>query len=78
MSDAEPDVTEFLQRISWSILAGLMWLFINMTAGIFSGWLFFQTKPTIGNILFYLWMVVSLVALLWFYYRTWKRKFPHG
>lgn len=73
MSDVEPEVRDFLQRIMWSIFAGLVWLFTNMTAGIFSGWLFFRQSPTIGNIIFYIWLLLSLLALLWFYYRTWKK-----
>lgn len=78
MDDKETDVSDFLQRIVWSFGAGLLWLFVNMTAGIYGGWLFFNHKPTVGNIIFYCWMIVSLGFLLRFLYRTWKKKFPHG
>lgn len=78
MDDKETDVQDFLQRIVWSFFVGLVWLFINMTAGIFGGWLFFEHMPGIGNIIFYVWLLVSLAALLLFLYRTWKKKFPHG
>lgn len=78
MENEETDVQDFLQRIVWSISAGLVWLLINMTAGIFGGWLFFDNRPTIGNIIFYCWMVISMAALLRFLYRTWNKKFPHG
>ena len=78
MDNNETDVQDFLQRIVWSFFVFLVWLFINMTAGIFGGWLFFEHRPTIGNIIFYIWMIASLAALLWFLHRTWKKKFPHG
>lgn len=78
MSSMEEDVKDFLQRIVWSISAGLIWLLINMTAGIFGGWLFFKDRPSAGNIIFYIWMIVSLAFLLRFYYRTWSKRFPHG
>jgi membrane protein DedA with SNARE-associated domain len=74
----ETDVQDFLQRIAWSFLSGLIWLFINMTAGIFGGWLFFEHSPTLGNIIFYAWMLLSLAFLLRILYKTWNRKFPHG
>jgi hypothetical protein len=72
MSNMEPNVQEFLQRVMWSIFIGLVWLFINMTAGIFGGWLFFEVRPTVGNIIFYVWLVASLAGLLWLLYRMWR------
>ena len=74
----EPEVRDFLKRIMFSIGAGLIWLFINMTTGIFAGWLFFRNSPTKGNWVFYAWMVISLAVLLWFYHRLWSKRFPHG
>ena len=74
----EPEVRDFLKRIMFSIGAGLVFLLINMTAGIFGGWLFFETSPTTGNIVFYVWLAISLSLLLWLYYRLWSKRFPHG
>lgn len=74
----EPEVQDFLRRVMFSIGAGLLWLFINMTMGIFAGWLFFRNSPTKGNIVFYAWMVISFGLLLWIYYKLWSKRFPHG
>ena len=74
----ETDVQDFLQRIARSFLAGAVCLFINMTAGIYGGWFFFTNSPTAGNIIFYLWLILSVTALLWYLYKTWSKKFPHG
>ena len=74
MSNMEPEVKEFLARISLSIFAGLMWLFINVSIGIFGGWLFFYDQPTTGNYIFYVWLLISLGLLIWVYIRLWKDK----
>ena len=74
----EPEAQDFLKRIMFTIGVGLVWLFINMTAGIFAGWLFFRTSPTKGNWAFYIWMITSFAALLWVYYKLWRKRFPHG
>lgn len=78
MSSIEPEVKDFLKRILWSFFFGLFWLMLNMTLGIYFGLLFIDEKITIGNILFYIFSASSLSLLIWFYYKTWKKKFPHG
>ena len=74
----EPDTKDFLKKIIQSVFVGLSWMFVNMTAGIYFGLLFVYDSISIGNIIFYIFFVVSLAFLVWFYYKTWKRKFPHG
>ncbi|MBE7173867.1 MAG: hypothetical protein INR73_25055 [Williamsia sp.] len=69
----EPEVRDFLKRIMFSIGAGLAWLFINITAGIFGGWFFFHDSPTKGNWVFYAWFLLSLGLLLRIYYRLWSK-----
>lgn len=68
----ERDVSKFLKQVVQSLTAGLVWLFINMSAGIFGGWMFFLDRPTLGNYIFYVWLIASFALLLRFYYRTWK------
>lgn len=78
MSNMEPEVRDFLKRIVLSFFLGLCWLFINMTVGIFFGWMFFEGRPGLGNWLFYGFMAGSLVLFLRWQFRIWKKKFPHG
>jgi hypothetical protein len=78
MSSMEPEVKDFLRRILWTFFFGLFWLMINMTLGIYFDLLFIRDGISIGNIVFYLFSLISLVALISFYYKTWKKKFPHG
>jgi hypothetical protein len=74
----EPEVKDFLKRIVSSVFMGFFWLMLNMTLGIYFGLLFIQKKISIGNIIFYLFFFASLAFLIRFYFRTWKKKFPHG
>jgi hypothetical protein len=78
MSGLEPEVQDFLKRIVSSLFLGLFWLMLNMTLGIYFGLLFVNRKISTGNIIFYIFLLGSLFLLIRFYYRTWKKKFPHG
>ena len=77
-SGMEPDVKDFLQRVVWSISAGMLYLIINTTMGIWGGWLFFYETPTLGNYIFYAWLLFSTIVLIRLLIRWWKKKFPHG
>lgn len=62
----------------WSLSSGLIWLFINIGLGIYNGWMIPEGKISLVNIIFYVWAVLSLGALIWVNYKIWKEKFPHG
>jgi ABC-type spermidine/putrescine transport system permease subunit II len=74
----EPELKDFLKKIIQSVFIGLAWMTVNMIAGIFLGWMFVGDRLTGGNIIFYLFLVSSLILLVRFYFRIWKKKFPHG
>jgi len=74
----EDDAAEFLKRVVWSLSSGLLWLIINLGVGIYAGWMVPENGITLGNIIFYLWMLISLGVLIWINYKIWKKKFPHG
>lgn len=78
MDMMEPEVKDFLKKVLQSVFTLLLWMIINMVAGIYFGLLFINDKISIGNILFYLFLIISLLWLIRFYYRIWKNKFPHG
>lgn len=69
----DPEVAKYFKKILNSIFAGLMWLFINITAGIYFELAYNISYPTIVHVLFYVWLAVSLALLLWYYYRVWGR-----
>jgi len=78
MSQVEPEVKDFLKRVVLTVFFGLLWMMLNMTLGLYFGLLFIDDRISVGNIIFYLFAAISLALLIWFYYKTWKKKFPHG
>jgi len=70
----EPEVKEFLARISMSLGIGVLWLSINSTAGIMFDLAFIHNHVTIGNIIFYIWFVASIVIMIRLYMRLWRNK----
>jgi FtsH-binding integral membrane protein len=74
----EDDARDFLKRIVWSLSLGLLWLVTTIGIGAYNQLLVPDHGLTTGNIIFYIWMAASLVALIWVNIRIWKKKFPHG
>jgi len=69
----EPGVRAYLIRILNTISVSLLWFTINTTAGIMYDYAFIHEKATMGNIIFYAWFIISLVAFLWYIIRLWKK-----
>ena len=70
----EEDAKQFLLRVVRSLTAAMLWLIINMTLGIYLGLLLFDNVPSTGNIIFYLWFVLSIGLLIRYLIRTWWPK----
>ena len=68
----EDDVREFLVKIMQSISMGLVWLLANMSIGIYFGFAFFEGIPTIGNYVYYIAFLASLIALIIYLRKKWK------
>ena len=75
MSKMENDAKDFLLRIVRTLTAGMLWLIINVFAGIYMGWMFFYRTPTTGNYIYYAWLVGSLVFFLLYIRKIWSRPF---
>ena len=74
MSGMEPEAQEFLKRIVQTVSVGMLFLLLHMTFGLYLNWAFFENKPRIGNIIYYIVFLASLAGLIYFYYRLWKGK----
>jgi hypothetical protein len=72
MSEPNPDVRPFLKRVMYTMTAGLVWLGINTTFGIMKEYGFIREKISAGNIVFYTWLLLSFIALIWYFRRMWK------
>ncbi len=69
----EPDAKKYLLKVLHSLAYGLLWLALNVLGGLYWGYAIIEKKLSIPNVLFFCWFVLSLLALLYYYYRTWKK-----
>jgi len=69
----DPEVSRYFKKIINSLFTGLMWLFINITAGIYFELAYSKRYPAYVHILFFVWLAMSLVLLLWYYYKVWSK-----
>lgn len=69
----EPGVREYLIRILNTLSLALVWMAIDSTAGIMYGLAFVNGHITLGNVLFYIWFVLSLGTYLWWVIRLWSK-----
>ena len=74
----EPEIKDFLRRIVATIVLGLLWLMVIMTLGFYFDLLPIYGRVRIGNVIFYLFLLVSGFFHFRWLYRTWRKKFPHG
>lgn len=74
MSGIEPETRDFLKRIIQTVSMGMLFLLVHMTVGIYFNWAFFEGTIRTGNIIYYLFLIASLTALVYYYYRMWKGK----
>jgi ABC-type long-subunit fatty acid transport system fused permease/ATPase subunit len=74
MSEMEPEVVAFLQKIVWSLSAIMVWMMINILFGIKWGYAFFENGHTPGSIIFYLWIIISFFLLIRLYQKFWSQK----
>ncbi|HVT84813.1 MAG TPA: hypothetical protein VHD35_06405 [Chitinophagaceae bacterium] len=68
----DPEIKKYFRKILYSFSFGLLWLAANVTAGIYFKLAYRSEQPLLVNILFYIFLFVSLFLLLRYYYRVWK------
>ncbi len=71
-SEMEPEIKRFLWKIVKGISITLLWLLMNILLGLWLEWAFFYGRLNIFNILYYLWVLISLPALIYYVIRLWK------
>lgn len=69
----EPDLFAFLKKIVQSILITIIWLGITMTAAIRGDNGFIGDEVTVGNILFYVWLLASMTFVIYLLKRVWRK-----
>jgi hypothetical protein len=69
----EPEAKKYLLKVLHSLSFGLLWLALNVLGGLYWGYAIIEEKLSLSNILYFTWFVASLVALLYCYYRIWRK-----
>ena len=70
----EDDAKRFLRKIVSTLSVAILWMLINMTWGIYLGWMIVEDHVRTGNILFYAWFVISLGLMLFYFSKLWGTK----
>ena len=70
----DPDIKRYFKKIISSFSWGVLWLLGSFTAGIYFKLAFRTATPLLYTVIFYILFIISLLALLRFYYRTWKKE----
>lgn len=70
----EPEVAAFLKRILTTIGIVLFWMGVNSTVGIMFGYAFIEDKIKLGNILFYIWLVIGSPLIFILLRKMWSEK----
>jgi hypothetical protein len=70
----DPDVKKFLLKVLNSVSLVLLWMMASATAGIYFELGYTNGKPLIYTILFYAGMSISLLLLVRYLYKTWKKE----
>jgi hypothetical protein len=70
----EPEVKDFLKRILQTVSMGMLFLIVHMTFGLYLNWGFYEEKISVGNVIYYIFFVLSLVGLLLYYNKLWKSR----
>jgi hypothetical protein len=62
----EPEIRKFLAVIVQCISMGLLWMLLNTLFGIKLGLLFLDEEVTVWHGVYYLCLLASFVALVWY------------
>ncbi|MBS1747414.1 MAG: hypothetical protein JST21_14700 [Bacteroidetes bacterium] len=73
----EPEIREFFKRLSLCIGTIVIWMMINMIMGVKLGYAFFKGSIQLGNIVFYIWALVSFIFMVRIFFRIWKKPIEH-
>lgn len=68
----EPEVKAFLLLIVQSLSMAMLWMMVNMTAGIYFNLAFVDDRVTIWNIIYYIFFLITFVLLINYLRKKWK------
>jgi hypothetical protein len=69
----DPEVRKYFRKVLNSISIGLLWMMVMVFLGLYKGWAYVYGRMDVYNIIFYIFLAVSLAVLIRYYYRLWKK-----
>jgi len=72
----EEDIRTFFVKIINTIAAILLWLFVNIAIGLKLKFAEVQHHLTAGNIIFYVWVLLSGAFVFYYVLKIWRKKHP--
>ncbi|MCC7401915.1 MAG: hypothetical protein IT214_10575 [Chitinophagaceae bacterium] len=69
----DPRLRKQFKKILLSYFFGTLWLMTNVMAGVYFKLAIRGAVPLYANILFYAFLIITLLLLLRFLYKTWKQ-----
>lgn len=70
----EEDIRAYFFKIVNTIAAILLWLFINIAIGLRLRFAEIQQHITLGNVLYYVWVVLSGILAYVYIQKIWRKK----
>ncbi|MBS1626778.1 MAG: hypothetical protein JSR09_04705 [Bacteroidetes bacterium] len=71
----DPKITAYFICIVRSLSVVFLCLILDSTFGIMYNYAFIQNKISLGNVLFYIWFLLSTVLCIWYMIRLWGKPF---
>ena len=68
----EPEMREFFLRILYTMCIIIVFMLLNASIGIMLQWGFIYDRISLGNIIFYAWLIASLLFSIWKIRDIWK------
>jgi len=68
----EPQLLQFLNRIMRTIGLGVLWMIVNSTIGLMWGYAYVGNHWQLGNMVYYIFLLLSLIGLLYILYKIWR------
>ncbi len=74
----EPNFIHYLKQIIKTLVVFLVWMTINIKLGILDNYAFYKDKIQLGNILFYAWLLISLIVVVIYLIKLWSESYKQN
>ncbi len=68
----EPQLLQFLNRIVRTIGLTVLWMIVNSSIGLMWGYAYVGNHWKLSNMVFYIFLLLSLAGLLYILYQIWR------